>query len=88
MKVLKVGTIWCSGCIVMKPRWAQIQLEYPWLESISYDGDEETEIVEQYHITDFPTYIFVDKDGKELKRFEGEVSKKVLIETILKYKDQ
>jgi len=26
MKVLKFGAVWCSGCLVMRPRWRSIEL--------------------------------------------------------------
>jgi len=25
MKVLKFGAVWCPGCLVMRPRWAEIE---------------------------------------------------------------
>jgi len=43
MKVLKFGAEWCSGCIVMKPRWQEIEKIYPWLETKYYDFDIDKE---------------------------------------------
>ena len=33
MKVLKFGAIWCSGCLVMKPIWKEIEEELNCLDT-------------------------------------------------------
>ena len=64
MKVIKIGAVWCPGCLVMRPRWAEIEKENPWLktEYLDFDGDKEE--VEKYHVEDgvLPAFIFLDKD--------------------------
>jgi len=40
MKVLKFGAVWCAGCIIMKPRWQEIEKENSWPEAEDYDFDE------------------------------------------------
>lgn len=83
MKVIKVGAVWCNGCIIMRPRWRQIESENPWLETEYYDFDEHPEIMKKLNITDnLPVAIFLDKQGDEIKRYNGEVEKNVLLETI------
>lgn len=90
MKVLKFGAVWCSGCLVMKPRWAEIEKENPWLETEMHDFDEEKELVKKYKIDSgrLPTFIFLDKEGNEFNRMRGEFSKKELIEFINQNKDK
>lgn len=39
MKVLKFGAVWCSGCLVMRPRWEKIEKEHAWLETECFDCD-------------------------------------------------
>ncbi len=80
MKVLKFGASWCAGCVVMKPRWQEIEAELPWLETEFYDGDEDVEMVEKYEVGNLPVFIFLDKDGNEFLRLQGEVEKEKLIE--------
>jgi len=76
MKVLKIGAAWCSGCLVMKPRWGEIEKELPWLKTEFYDYDESPEAIRQYNINEsLPVAIVLDDDGSELHRFEGEVAK-------------
>ncbi len=83
MKVLKFGAVWCSGCLVMKPRWTEIETENPWLQTEYHDFDNEKEIVKKYQINDtLPTFIFLDKENKEFLRLNGEVSKDELIKII------
>ncbi len=89
MKVLKFGAVWCNGCLIMKPRWAEIEKEYPWLETEMYDYDENKEMVEKYNITDkLPTFIFLDQNGNELLRLHGEVDKAELVRLIQEHKDK
>lgn len=90
MKVLKFGAVWCNGCLVMRPRWQEIERENPWLSTVYYDLDTEKEMVATYGITDgvLPVFVFLNKNGKEIVRLSGEVEKKQLLETIMRYKDQ
>lgn len=89
MKVLKIGAIWCPGCLVMRPRWNEIEKEYSWLEVVNYDFDEDEEEVKKWNVgTTLPVFIFLDKNGTELLRLIGEQSKKKLVETILENQDK
>ena len=47
MKVLKFGAVWCSGCLVMKPIWQEIEKEHPWLKTEYYDFDKDKETVKR-----------------------------------------
>jgi len=83
MKVLKFGAVWCPGCLVMKPRWKEIEEENSWLKNEYYDFDENKDMVEKYKIDDIlPIFVFLDKNRKEFLRLRGEVEKEKLIEII------
>lgn len=89
MKILKFGAVWCNGCVVMKPRWGQLEKEYPWLETGFYDYDRDKDMVEKYNIDkELPTVVFLDKNGKEFMRISGEISKEKIIEVITANKDK
>lgn len=89
MKVLKFGAVWCPGCLVMKPRWKEIEDEHPWLETEYHDFDQEKDIVEKYQITNIlPTFVFLDKENKEFLRLNGEVGKNELVEIINQNKER
>lgn len=83
MKVLKFGAVWCSGCLVMRPRWQEIENEMPNLLTEYYDFDKDKEMVNKYGIDNrLPVFIFLDNNGNELIRLMGEVDKKDLLKAI------
>jgi thiol-disulfide isomerase/thioredoxin len=90
MKVIKIGAVWCPGCLVMKPRWEEVEKENSWLKAEYLDFDNDKEKVKEYNIKDdnLPVFIFLDKGGKELLRLSGELSKKEIIKTITELKDK
>ncbi|MDD3647294.1 MAG: thioredoxin family protein [Candidatus Dojkabacteria bacterium] len=88
MKVLKFGAVWCSGCLVMKPVWKKLEEENPWLETKYFDIDEQEELAEEYHVEDYPCFIFLDKKGEEIARFYGEISQEKLQQKIDELKDK
>jgi len=83
MKVLKFGAVWCSGCLVMRPRWQEIERENPWLKNEYYDYDKDKEAVEKWKIDrNLPTFVFLDKEGNEFLRLQGEIPKEKLLKII------
>jgi thiol-disulfide isomerase/thioredoxin len=83
MKVLKFGAVWCPGCLIMKPRWKEIEAENVWLQTEYYDFDNDKEVVNKYNITDtLPTFIFLDKEDNEILRLNGEIDKDELVNLI------
>ncbi len=89
MKVLKFGAEWCSGCIVMRPRWKKIEKEQPWLETKYFDYDKDKKMVEKYNIDqNLPTFVFLDKNDKEITRLSGEFSKEELLKLIEEHKNK
>ena len=89
VKVLKFGAIWCSGCLVMRPRWQEIEKENPWLKTEYYDFDKDKGAVSKWGIDkNLPTFVFLDKKGKEFLRLHGEIAKEELLKIINKNKDK
>lgn len=83
MKLLKFGAVWCSGCLVMKPRLKEIESEMPELETEYHDFDNDKEMVEKYNIDHtLPVFVFLDKNENEILRLTGEVDKDKLIQVI------
>jgi len=84
MKVIKIGARWCSGCLVMKPRWVQIETELPWLHTVYLDFDDDAAEVKKLGIVAdrLPVFIFYDDNGQEVNRLVGEVGKEDLISLI------
>jgi thiol-disulfide isomerase/thioredoxin len=89
MKVIKIGAEWCPGCLIMKPRWQEIESEVPWLQTEYYDYDEHQDKVALYQVKDtLPVFIFLDKDDKEILRLTGEVSEDEIMQVIEEHKDK
>jgi len=88
MRVLKFGAVWCNGCLVMRPRWQEIEKENPWLKTEYFDFDKDKETVNGYDIVSgvLPVFVFLDKDGKEILRLSGEVEKSELLKVIIENK--
>jgi thiol-disulfide isomerase/thioredoxin len=88
MKVIKIGATWCSGCVIMGPRWEEIEKEWPWLKTQFFDYDEDKEKIDKYGLEKgvIPTFIFLNNEGKEVKRMHGEISKDKLKQEVLKFK--
>lgn len=86
MKIIKIGSTWCSGCIVMRPIWEKIEQEVS-INAEYYDYDiYEDMLKEKYNIGDkLPIVIFLDKNNQELERIVGEISKEKLLDLINKY---
>ena len=73
----------------MKPRWKEIETENTWLQTEYHDFDQDKEIVEKYNITNvLPVFVFLDKDGNEFLRLDGEIEKNKLIEIINQNKEK
>jgi thiol-disulfide isomerase/thioredoxin len=89
MKVIKIGAVWCNGCLVMRPRWIEIEKENPWLNTEYLDYDKNREIMKKYKVESgkLPVFIFLGKDGNEIIRLFGEIEKKDLLKTVDKYKN-
>ena len=90
MKVLKIGAVWCNSCLVMKPRWEEIEKKHEWLETQYFEYDDSTEIIEKYSIESekLPVFIFLDKKGNELERHSGELSVDKIEEILMRLKDK
>ena len=82
MKVLKFGAIWCKECLVMRPLWEEIEKEIPELVTVYYDLDERLDMKDKYEITKAPTFVFLDKEGKEFLRLVGPQNKQDLVNAV------
>lgn len=87
MKIIKIGAIWCPGCLVMKKTWKSIFEQYPNLNLIELDMDMNSEEVTKYNPGKvLPVIIFLDDNDNEKERLIGEQKEKDLISVIEKYK--
>ncbi len=83
MKVLKFGAVWCPGCLVMRPRWQELEKEFPTLLTEYYDFDKDKEMIGKFGIDKIlPVFVFLDQNDTEFLRLTGEVSIDKLREVI------
>lgn len=81
IKVIKITSLWCSGCIVMNKTWNEVLKEKE-LDTTSYDYDIDEEEVEKYNPGKIlPVFIFY-KNNEEMFRFAGEKKKDEILEII------
>ena len=86
MQIIKIGAVWCPGCLVMNKVWNNI-LKNNDLDILELDYDMDNDEVSKYNIGQvLPVIIFVDKDGVELERLVGEQKEDKLMEIIDKYR--
>lgn len=87
MKIIKIGAIWCPGCLVMKKIWNNI-LKDNELDILELDYDMDSDEVSKYNVGKvLPVVIFVDDNGNELERLIGEQKENKLLEIINEYKE-
>ena len=86
MKIIKIGSSWCSGCVVMRPIWEEIEKEMS-IDETYYDFDiYEDMLKEKYQIGDrLPIIIIQDDNGMELERIIGEIKKDDLLDKLKRY---
>ncbi len=86
MKVIKIGAIWCPGCLIMKKVWNNIIKEND-LDITELDYDIDSEEVSKYNPgTVLPVVIFLDDSNNELERLIGEQKQETIQEKINKYR--
>ena len=82
--MVDLGAKKCIPCKMMAPILEELQEEYAGLASIVFiDVWEYREQAQRFGIRSIPTQIFYDKQGKEVTRHVGFMSKEDIIETLI-----
>ena len=82
MKIIRINATWCSGCLILKGIWKEIEKEFPNNEYIDYDYDLDEEEIEKYNIKDIVPVVIIKKDNQEIIRIEGEKTKKEILDVL------
>ena len=88
MKVLTFGAVWCPDCLIMKPIWDEIEKENTWVNRKYYDIDKDSEMWKKYKSEEIPLFVFLDRDGNELERMQGDIHKDVLLDKLNEYRNR
>ena len=85
MKIIKIGAIWCPGCLIMKKIWNNINKDNLDIQELDYDINHE-EVSKYNPGTVLPVIIFLDNNNNELERLIGEQKQETIEEKIEKYR--
>lgn len=80
MKILKFWAPWCGNCAAFAPIVEEVSKELG-VTVISVDASKELDLCDQHKVMNLPTLI-VTKDGVEVIRVCGLLSKKDLLDKI------
>ena len=72
---------WCGPCRMLRPILEEVAIENNNIKFASVNVDEESELAKEYNIFSIPCLIII-KEGKEVKRNTGLVSKEELEDII------
>lgn len=78
MKIVRISAIWCPSCLVMRPRFEELDKLFPQIESKTYDIDLDEEASSFNAGQILPVFILIDNDGTEIGRLIGEQKLEVL----------
>ena len=74
MRLMHFTAEWCNPCQMMKPMIGKVLEEYPDIEYVAVDIDENGETATDYDIMTVPTFI-VFNGGEQTARFSGGMTK-------------
>lgn len=81
MRIVKIGAIWCSACLVMNKTLKKVLAKYNFdVEELDYDMDSDE--VLKYKIDEILPVIIFFNGSQEVYRVCGELSEKELINII------
>ena len=72
MKIIKIGALWCSACLVTNNALDKYIKENNHIELITLDYDFDEDEVKKYEPGEVLPVLIFEKDGKEVLRLKGE----------------
>ncbi len=85
MKIIKIGAIWCSACLIVNSRFLELKGTHPDIEFLEYDVDFDD--ITKYNVKTNIPVIIAEVNGEEIGRLMGEVSKDQIEDLIKKGKE-
>lgn len=86
IKIIRIKALWCMSCLVMEKTWKKVFLEFPRVEIIDYDYDDDRDKIDDLEVGNVLPLLIVYKDDKEISRISGEKSYKEMIEILRSFK--
>lgn len=79
VKLLDFWAEWCGPCKIMNPIIEELEKEFDGqVKFEKINVDESQALAQQYGVMSIPTYIIMDRNGKEVARKIGVTSKEDL----------
>ena len=72
MKIIKIGALWCSACLVTNNALDKYIKENDNIELTTLDYDFDEEEVKKYEPGEVLPVLIFEEDGKEILRLKGE----------------
>lgn len=86
LNLYKFTADWCSGCKTMKPIIEEVLKDYPIVNLVEIDAENDEEgLLDKYMIKSLPTMIFEGEDGVYTRKIVGTVPASKIIEAIEDY---
>ena len=82
MKIIKIGALWCSACLVTNKALDKYIKENSNIELVALDYDFDEEDVKKYEPGEVLPVLIFEKDGKEVLRLKGEKTYDDIIEAV------
>lgn len=82
MKIIKIGALWCSACLITNKALKKYMDENKDIELVTLDYDFDEEEVEKYNPGKVLPVLIFEKDGKEVLRLSGEKSYDEIIKAV------
>ena len=75
--IIDFNADWCGPCRMLSPIIDEVSNEINNTKFVSINIDDEDELAEEYQVSSIPCLVYI-KDGKEIKRNVGLISKENL----------
>ncbi|MFA7560506.1 MAG: thioredoxin family protein [Candidatus Izemoplasmatales bacterium] len=82
--VKRITALWCMSCLIMKKTWDNVFKNFPEINLVDYDFDDDYKVVETLNIGDILPVLIIYKDDIEVQRIVGEKKEKQLNEIFFK----
>lgn len=82
MKIIKIGALWCSACLITNNALNRYIEENKDIELITLDYDFNEEEVSKYNPGKVLPVLIFEEDGKEILRLNGEKTYEDIVKAV------
>lgn len=82
MKIIKIGALWCSACLITNNALSKYIDENKDIELVTLDYDFDEEMVKKYNPGKVLPVIIFEQEGKEILRLVGEKNYEEIVKAV------